>query len=107
MIVSTTENLPGLRVKKTLGHVFGVTVRSRAIGGNLMASLKSITGGEVRSYTKLLEDTRRQAVDRMCESATAMGATAIVMMRFDSSEIGQTMSEVVAYGTAVITEPEA
>jgi len=71
-----------------------------------MAGLKSLVGGEIHQYTSLLEDARKQAIDRLVMNATTMGANAIVMMRFDSSEIGQTMSEVVAYGTAVIIEKE-
>ena len=105
MIVVTTENVPGYRVRQILGPTFGLTVRSRGIGGNFAASLRSITGGEVSSYVKLLEDARRQALDRLVQSATAMGANAVVMFRYDSSEIGQTMSEIVAYGTAVVVEP--
>ena len=101
MIVSTTENLVGLRITQTLGQVFGVVVRSRGVGGNVMAGLRSLGGGEIKEYTALVEDTRRHAIDRMVANATAMGADAVVMMRFDSGEIGQTMSEVVAYGTAV------
>ena len=106
MIVTTTENIPGFRRARTLGQVFGVVVRSRGLGGNIVASLRSIVGGEIHEYTQLLEETRRQAIDRMVRNATAMGANAVVMMRFDSSEIGQTMSEIVAYGTAVVVEPE-
>ena len=105
MIVVTTENIPGFRVRQILGPTFGLTVRSRGLGGNFAAGLRSITGGEVKSYVKLLEDARRQALDRLVESATAMGANAVVMMRYDSSEIGQSMSEIVAYGTAVIVDP--
>ena len=104
MIVVTTEMLPGHRVTKVVGQVFGVTVRSRGIGGNLMAGLRSIVGGEITEYTKMLEEARRHAVDRLVKNASAMGANAVVMMRFDSSEIGQTMSEIVAYGTAVVVE---
>ena len=106
MIVATTENLAGHRITQTLGQVFGVVVRSRGLGGNIMASLRSLGGGEIKEYTALVEDTRRHAIDRMVANATAMGADAVVMMRFDSSEIGQTMSEVVAYGTAVKVEPQ-
>jgi uncharacterized protein YbjQ (UPF0145 family) len=105
MIIATTENLPGYRVTRVIGQIFGLTVRTRGLGGNIAAAFRSVAGGEVASYTKLLEDTRRQAVDRLVESATAAGANAVVMMRFDSSEIGNTMSEVVAYGTAVVVEP--
>ena len=104
MIVVTTENVVGYRVKELKGQVFGVVVRSRGLGGNIMAGLRSIIGGEITEYTELLEEARRHAVDRMVQNAQAMGANAIVMMRFDSSEIGQVMSEIVAYGTAAVVE---
>ncbi len=105
MIVVTTENVAGYRTRQTLGQCFGVVVRSRGLGGNMMAGLRSIVGGEIKEYTSMLEEARRHAVDRMVANATMMGANAIVMMRFDSSEMGQTMSEIVAYGTAVVLEP--
>lgn len=105
MIVATTENVAGQRVAQTLGQVFGVVVRSRGLGGNIMAGLRSIAGGEITEYTQMLEEARRHATDRMVQNATVMGANAVIMMRFDSSEMGQTMSEIVAYGTAVILEP--
>lgn len=105
MLVVTTEHVPGQRVSQNLGQVFGVVVRSRGLGGNILAGLRSIAGGEIHEYTQLLEETRRQAVDRLVKNATIMGANAVVTMRFDSSEIGQYMSEIVAYGTAVILEP--
>jgi uncharacterized protein YbjQ (UPF0145 family) len=104
MIVTTTEHVSGARVTKNLGQVFGLTVRSRSLGGNIAAALKSLVGGEIRSYVKLNEDARRQAVDRMVENAAAMGANAVSMMRFDSTEMGRTMSEIVAYGTAQVVE---
>jgi len=104
MIVATTETLAGHRASRTLGQCFGVVVRSRGIRGNIMASLRSIVGGEIAEYTQLLEDARRQAVERMVGNAAAMGANAVLMMRFDSSEIGQTMTEIVAYGTAAVVE---
>lgn len=104
MIVTTTENVSGARVTKNLGQVFGLTVRSRSLGGNIAAALKSLVGGEIRSYVKLNEDSRRQAVDRMVQNAAAMGANAISMMRFDSTEMGRSMSEIVAYGTAQVIE---
>jgi len=106
MIVVTTEGVAHYRVVETKGQVFGVVVRSRGLGGNIMAGLRSLAGGEITEYTKLLEDARRHAIDRMVQNATVMGATAIVRMQFDSSEIGTTMTEVVAYGTAVVIEPE-
>lgn len=104
MIVTTTEHISGTRVTRTIGQVFGLTVRSRSLGGNIAAPLKSLVGGEIRSYVKLNEDARRQAVDRMVENAAAMGANAVCMMRFDSTEMGRTMSEIVAYGTARVVE---
>jgi uncharacterized protein YbjQ (UPF0145 family) len=105
MIVATTENLPGHRVVETLGQVFGVVVRSRGLSGNIAAGLRSIIGGEIKEYTALVEDTRRHAIDRLVANATLMGADAVVMMRFDSGSIGNTMNEVVAYGTAVRIAP--
>ena len=107
MLVVTTENVAGYRIRETKGQVFGVVVRSRGLGGNIMAGLRSLAGGEIIEYTQMLEEARRHAVDRMVKNARLMQANAIVMMRFDSSEMGQTMSEVVAYGTAVIIEPVA
>ncbi|HEX7641809.1 MAG TPA: YbjQ family protein [Burkholderiaceae bacterium] len=104
MIVVTTENLTGYRVREVKGQVFGVVVRSRGLAGNFMAGLRSIFGGEITEYTQLLEEARRHAVDRMVRNAQRMGANAIVMMRFDSAEMGQTMSEIVAYGTAVVAD---
>jgi uncharacterized protein YbjQ (UPF0145 family) len=106
MIVSTTNFIAGYRVVETRGQVFGVVVRSRGLGGNIVAFLRSLGGGEIHEYTQLLEDTRRQAIDRMVRNATEMRANAILTMRFDSSELGGTMSEVVAYGTAVVVEPQ-
>jgi uncharacterized protein YbjQ (UPF0145 family) len=104
VLVTTTERPAGYEVKQALGQVFGVVVRSRGLGGNIMANLRALGGGEIIEYTRLVEDTRRHAVDRMIENARAMGANAVVMMRFDSSELGQAMTEVVAYGTAAIVE---
>ena len=104
MLVVTTENLVGYRVTEVKGQAFGVVVRSRGLAGNFLAGLRSIIGGEITEYTVMLEEARRHAVDRLVRNAHAMGANAIVMMRFDSSEIGQTMSEIVAYGTAVVVE---
>lgn len=104
VIIVTTENLAGHRVDEVKGQVFGVVVRSRGLAGNILAGLRSIVGGEITEYTQLLEEARRHAVDRMVKNASLMGANAVVMMRFDSSEMGQTMSEIVAYGTAVVVE---
>lgn len=104
MIVATTENVAGHRVAQTLGQTFGVVVRSRGLAGNIAAGLRSLVGGEITEYTMLLEEARRHAVDRMVQNAQTMGADAVIMMRFDSSEMGQTMTEIVAYGTAVKLE---
>jgi uncharacterized protein YbjQ (UPF0145 family) len=106
MIVVTTPYVPGQRITDTKGMVFGLVVRSRGIGGNLMAGLRSLGGGEIHEYTSLLEDTRRQALDRLIRNATLTGANAILSMRFDSSELSGTMSEIVAYGTAVVVEAD-
>jgi uncharacterized protein YbjQ (UPF0145 family) len=104
MLVTTTENVSGRKVLKVKGQVFGVVVRSRGLGGNIMAGLRTVFGGEIVEYTSMVEESRRHAIDRMVASASVMGANAIVMMRFDGSEIGQMMSEVVAYGTAVVLD---
>ena len=106
MIVVTTPYLPGHRITESKGMVFGLVVRSRGLGGNVMASLRSLGGGEITEYTSLLEDTRRQAIDRMVQNATLMGANAVISMRFDSTELASTMSEIVAYGTAVVLVQE-
>jgi uncharacterized protein YbjQ (UPF0145 family) len=102
MIVATTPYVAGHRVTDTKGQVFGLVVRSRGLAGNFTASLRSLVGGEIHEYTQLLEDTRRQAIDRLVENATLMGANAVISMRFDSTELASTMSEIVAYGTAVV-----
>lgn len=105
MIIVTSESVQGYRIKETKGQVFGLVVRSRGIGGNLMAGLRSIAGGEINEYSEMLEEARSHAIARLTANADAMGANGVITMRFDSSEIGQTMSEIVAYGTAVVLEP--
>jgi len=107
MIVVTTPFLSGHRIVESKGHVFGLIVRSRGLGGNIAAWLRSLVGGEIHEYTELLEDTRRQALDRMVENATLVGANAVLSFRFDSSQLSGSMSEIVAYGTAVIVEPDS
>lgn len=104
MIIATTESVAGHRVVETLGEVFGLVVRSRGIGGNIMASLRSVVGGEITEYTQMLEEARQHALDRMVKHAESLGADAVIMMRFDSSELANYMSEIVAYGTAVRLE---
>ncbi len=104
MIVVTTPYLAGHRIVDSKGMVFGLVVRSRGLGGNIMAGIRSLGGGEIHEYTSLLEDTRRQALDRLVRNATVVGANAIISMRFDSSEMGNGLTEVVAYGTAVVVD---
>src|SRR3979411_699745 len=101
MLVVTTENVPGQRVREVKGEVFGIIVRSRGIGPNSLAQLRSLAGGEIVEYTHLLEEARKHAIQRMVANATELGANAVVMMRFDSSEIGPAMSATGGAGTAV------
>lgn len=106
MIVTTTNEVPGKRITRILGLVKGNTVRSRHIGRDLTAVMKNITGGEVREYTKLMAESREQALDRMREDATKLGANAVIGTRFITSEIMQNAAELLAYGTAVVVEDE-
>ena len=99
--VVTTNDLPGYEVKEVYGEVFGLIVRSRNIFSNVGASFRTIFGGEVKGYTTLLSDSREHALQRLRVAATEKGANAVLMMRFDSGDIGQVMNEVAAYGTAV------
>jgi uncharacterized protein YbjQ (UPF0145 family) len=101
MLIATTERLAGFEVSETLGEVFGIAVRSRGLVGNLLAGLKTIVGGEIHQYTSMLQTARQHAIDRMVAEAELKGGDAIVMMRFDSGEIAQGITEIVAYGTAV------
>ena len=107
MIVATTPFAAGQRIVESKGHVYGLVVRSRGLGGNIAAAVRSLGGGEIKEYTQLLEDTRRQALDRLVQNATLMGGNAIISMRFDSSEMASYMTEIVAYGTAVVVVPDA
>jgi uncharacterized protein YbjQ (UPF0145 family) len=101
MLITTANDLPGYEITDTLGEVFGLTVRSRNIGSQIGAGLKSIMGGELKGMTRALVDSREQVVARMVEEAEAKGADAIVAMRFDTSEMGSNWTEICAYGTAV------
>ncbi|AAT42932.1 YbjQ family protein [Picrophilus oshimae] len=105
VIVVTSDYVPGHRIVKILGVTWGLTVRSRGLGGNLVAGLRTIAGGEIKEYVTLLNDARETALQRLISSAKAMGATAVINMRFDTSDMAQAMTEIVAYGTAVVTEP--
>ena len=101
IIVSTMNDLPGYRVTEVHGEICGLICRSRNVFSNIGAGLRTVVGGEAKGYTKLLSDSRDQATERLREAATAKGANAVLAMRFDCNEIGDIMSEVAAYGTAV------
>jgi uncharacterized protein YbjQ (UPF0145 family) len=101
MIITTSDTIEGKKIAKTLGLVRGNTVRTRWIGGNIVASLRNIVGGEVPEYTKMLSDARDEALQRMEEHAKEMGADAIVTLRFTASDAMTGATEILAYGTAV------
>ena len=101
MMIATTNELPGYVIDEVYGEVFGLTVRSRNIGSQIGAGLKSILGGELKGMTKALADSRNQVIERMVAEAEAKGANAVVAMRFDTSELGNAWTEICAYGTAV------
>jgi uncharacterized protein YbjQ (UPF0145 family) len=105
--ITTAQELPGAEIVENRGIAFGLVVRSMGFAKNFSAGWKSFRQGEVTEYTELLEDARRHAIDRMVANAKLVGANAIVAMRFDSSEMGNQLTEVVAYGTAVVIEPRA
>ncbi len=104
VIVVTTNDLPGYKVVECYGEVFGLIVRSRNIFSNIGASFRTVFGGEVKGYTKLLSDGREHALARLRSAAAEKGANAVLAMRFDSGDIGGVMNEVAAYGTAVRVE---
>jgi uncharacterized protein YbjQ (UPF0145 family) len=105
VLIVTTNEIPGYRITAVQSDVFGLVVRARNIFSNIGAQLTTVGGGEVTGYTKLLTDSRNQARDRMWREARSRGANAVVAMRFDCNEIGDIMSEIAAYGTAVTVEP--
>jgi uncharacterized protein YbjQ (UPF0145 family) len=100
MVITTMNDLPGYEVEEVLGEVFGLTVRSRNIGSQMGAGLKSLVGGELKGMTKMLAEGRVHATDRLVEEAEAKGANAIIAFRYDTSELGTNWTEVCAYGTA-------
>jgi len=104
MILVTTDFVPGKEIKKVVGLVRGNTIRARHIGRDISAALKNIVGGEIRDYTKMMAESREQAIDRMVEEAESLGANAIINVRFTTSMIMQSASEILAYGTGVIVE---
>ena len=101
MLITTTNDLPGYEVEEVLGEVFGLTVRSRNVGSQIGAGLKSLVGGELKGMTKALADSREQVIERLTEEAQKRGGNAVLAMRFDTSEMGGTWTEICAYGTAV------
>ncbi len=104
MILVTTEEIPGKTIIKTLGLVRGNTIRARHVGRDISAALKNLVGGEIRDYTKMMAESREQSIDRMVEEAESLGANAIVGVRFTTSMIMQSASEILAFGTAVVVE---
>jgi uncharacterized protein YbjQ (UPF0145 family) len=106
IIVVSTPFIPGYRITKVIGFTWGLIVRSRGLGGNIAASLRSLAGGEIKEYTRMLDQSRSEALERLKQHAKSLGANAIIEVRFDSSEIGEVMSEILAYGTAVIAEKD-
>jgi uncharacterized protein YbjQ (UPF0145 family) len=105
MLILTSNYAAGYKVDKVLGMVYGITVRSRGIGGNIVAGLRTIAGGEIREYTELAHQARQEALDRLSEHAKNMGANAVLSVMFDSTELAQSMSEIIAFGTAVVISP--
>ena len=104
MMLTTTEQIVGKKIVQTLGVARGNTVRARHVGKDILAALKTLVGGEIEEYTKLIAEAREQAIDRMVDSAREMGANAVVNVRFTTSYVMGTASEILAYGTAVVVE---
>ncbi|WP_431681603.1 YbjQ family protein [Kitasatospora sp. KL5] len=107
VLVVTTNDVPGHRVERVIGEVFGLTVRSRHIGSQIGAGLKSLVGGELKGLTKTLVESRNQAMGRLIEQTKARGGNAVLMMRFDVSEAADVGTEICAYGTAAVVAPLA
>jgi uncharacterized protein YbjQ (UPF0145 family) len=101
MIITTTNELPGYEIEEVYGQVFGLTVRSRHLGSQIGANLKSLVGGELRGMTKMLAQGRSDAQERLVDEAQSKGANAVVAFRFDTSDLGSMWTEICAYGTAV------
>ncbi|HKW05401.1 MAG TPA: heavy metal-binding domain-containing protein, partial [Nitrososphaerales archaeon] len=107
LIIVTTPFVSGYRVTRVIGTTFGLIVRSRGLGQNIFAFFRAWGGGEIKVYTHLLEQVRHQALQRLADHAKSLGANAVVSLGFDTSEMGSSMTEVLAYGTAVVIEPDA
>jgi len=104
--VVTTPFLPGYRVTRVIGVTFGLIVRSRGLGRNIVAGFRSLAGGEITEYTQLLEQARHEALARLTQHAQSLGANAVLSVGFDTSEMSEIMTEIMAYGTAVVVAPE-
>ena len=104
MIVTTSEQIEGKKIVKTIGMVKGSTIRARHLGRDIMAGLRGVVGGEITEYTKMMAESREQAIQRMVEEAEAQGANAVVAMRFTTSMVMQNASEILVYGTGVVVE---
>lgn len=104
MIITTMEHIEGKKITKTIGLVKGNTIRARHIGRDVMAGFRSMVGGEITEYTKMMAESREQAIQRMVEEAEAQGANAIIALRFTTSMVMQNASEILVYGTAVVLE---
>ncbi|WP_405304163.1 heavy metal-binding domain-containing protein [Methanobrevibacter sp.] len=104
--ISTANDIPGFRIVETKGFIYGLTVRSRGAGGQIGAGIKSLFGGEITQYVKMMEESREEALHRAIQHAKELGANGIVAIRFDSNEISDVMQEILVYGTAVVVEKE-
>jgi uncharacterized protein YbjQ (UPF0145 family) len=104
LMVVSTPFVPGCKIVNVIGFTWGLTVRSRGLGGNIMAGLRTLGGGEIKEYTQMLDHARWEALQRLMDHARSLGANAVIGVAFDSSEIGDIMSEILAYGTAVVVQ---
>jgi uncharacterized protein YbjQ (UPF0145 family) len=107
VLAVTLPYVPGYRIVRTLGVTWGLIVRSRGLGRNITAGFRALGGGEITEYTQLLDQTRHEALQRLQQHALSLGANAVIGVQFDSSELSEVMSEILAYGTAVLVEPES
>jgi uncharacterized protein YbjQ (UPF0145 family) len=107
LLVVTTPFVPGYRVTKVIGLTFGLIVRSRGLGRNIVAGFRALGGGEITEYTQLLEQVRHEVIERLVAHAKSLGANAVLSVGFDTSEMSEVMTEVIAYGTAVVVEPDS
>ena len=100
--IATANEIPGFKIIETKGFVYGLTVRSRGVGGQVSAGLRSLVGGEIKEYVSMMEDSRDEALERLIEHAKQLGGNAIVAVRFDSNDISNVMQEILAYGTVTV-----